>query len=185
MYEHAGTHVDAPAHFIAGGRAAPELTARELLAPAVVVDISRRAAGEPDTVVELGDLVAFERRHGRIPRGAIVCMHSGWAARAGSVAEYQNRDAGGTMRFPGFGREAVDWLLARRAIGGIGVDTLSLDRGSSATFDVHFALLGADRYGIENLRGLEALPPRGATLAVGAIPWKEGSGGPCRVLAAW
>lgn len=185
IYEHAGTHVDAPLHFVAGARSVAQLRARELVAPAVVVDISERAAREPDTAVTPADLLAFERRHGRIPRGAIVCMHSGWEARAGSLEAYRNADADGTMRFPGFDKPAVDWLLARRAITALGVDTLSLDRGSSSTFDVHTTLLGADRYGIENLRGLRALPPRGAVLMVGAIPWQEGSGGPCRVLATW
>lgn len=183
--EHACTHMDAPAHFAPGGRTTEELTLRELVAPAVVVDISARVASQPDTVVTPADLVAFERRHGRIPRGAVVCMHSGWESRAGSVQTYRNADAGGVMRFPGFGKPAVDWLLARRAIRGVGVDTLSLDHGSSTTFDVHVTLLGADRYGVENLRNLAALPPRGATLYLGVVPWREGSGGPCRAFASW
>jgi kynurenine formamidase len=46
-------------------------------------------------------------------------------------------------------------------------------------------LLGADRYGIENLANLGRVPPRGAEATVGVIPWEEGSGGPCRVLARW
>jgi kynurenine formamidase len=45
--------------------------------------------------------------------------------------------------------------------------------------------LATDRYGIENLAGLDGIPPRGATAYVGLIPWEEGSGGPCRVIAAW
>ncbi len=183
--EHSCTHMDAPAHFTAGGRTTPQLDLSELVAPAVVVDIAARAAREPDTVVTPDDLRSFERRHGRIPRGAVVCMHSGWEARAGSVATYRNPDAGGVMRFPGFGLAAVRWLLAERDVRGIGVDTLSLDHGSSTTFDVHYTWLPADRYGIENLRGLRALPPRGATIYLGVIPWKEGSGGPCRAFAAW
>lgn len=183
--EHSCTHMDAPAHFAAGGRTTPELTLRELIAPVVVVDISERARREPDTIVEPDDLLRFERRHGRIPRGAVVCMDSGWAERASSAEAYLNRDAAGTMRFPGFGVPAVRWLLEERDIHGIGVDTLSLDHGSSATFEVHYTLLPADRYGIENLRGLGALPPRGATINVGVIPWQDGSGGPCRVFATW
>jgi len=49
----------------------------------------------------------------------------------------------------------------------------------------HFALPGADRYGLENLRNLSRIPPTGATAYVGLIPWEEGSGGPCRVIATW
>lgn len=185
LWEHVCTHMDAPAHFVLNGRTTPQLELSELIAPAVVIDIAARAAREPDTVVTPADLRAFERRSGRIPRGAVVCMYSAWEERAGSVEAYRNTDAGGVMRFPGFGKAAVDWLLAKRHIRGIGVDTLSLDHGSSATFEVHGALLGADRYGIENLRGLKEIPRRGATIYAAVIPWRDGSGGPCRVFAAW
>jgi kynurenine formamidase len=184
IWEHICTHMDVPAHFIEGGRTSPEMTLEELVAPIVVVDISRRVASEPDTVVTREDLERFERRHGRIPRGAVVAMYSGWESRAGSVEAYRNTDAGGVMRFPGFGVEAVEWLLERRRIRGIGVDTMSLDHGSSTTFDVHLTVLGADRYGVENLRNLKQIPPRGATAVLGLIPWREGSGGPCRAFAS-
>jgi kynurenine formamidase len=184
IWEHICTHMDVPAHFIEGGRFSSDLKLHELVAPIVVVDISGRVAREPDTVVTPDDLERFERRYGRIPHGAVVAMYSGWEARVGSVEAYQNMDAGEVMRFPGFGKEAVDWLLRRRHIRGIGVDTMSLDNGSSTTFDVHLTVLGADRYGVENLRNLKKIPARGATLFLGLIPWKKGSGGPCRAFAS-
>jgi kynurenine formamidase len=183
--EHSGTHMDAPGHFVEGGRLAPEIDPRELMVPIVVIDISARAASEPDAAVMVDDLVGFERRHGRIPRGALVCEYSGWESRVGNPDAYRNADAGGTYHFPGFGIDAVEWLLANRSITGIGVDTLSLDVGASTTFDVHVTLLGADKYGIENLANLSLIPPRGAEAFVGVIPWEEGSGGPCRVVAHW
>jgi kynurenine formamidase len=184
IWEHICTHMDVPAHFVADGRSSPELALDELVAPVVVVDISERVAGEPDTVVTPDDLARFERRHGRIPRDAVVAMYSGWETRADSVEAYRNMDAGGSMRFPGFGNDAAEWLIERRRIRGIGVDTMSLDHGSSTTFDVHLTVLGADRYGVENLRNLKQLPPRGATILLGLIPWHEGSGGPCRAFAS-
>ena len=184
MWEHICTHMDVPAHFIEGGRTSPELELDELIAPIAVVDISKRVAREPDTVVTPLDLAWFERRHGRIPSGAVVAMYSGWEARVGSADAYRNTDATGTMRFPGFGKDAVEWLLERRRIRGIGVDTMSLDNGSSSTFDAHVTVLAADRYGVENLRNLRKLPPRGATVFLGLIPWREGSGGPCRAFAS-
>lgn len=183
FWEHSCTHMDVPAHFVEGGRTSPEVPIAELVAPVVVVDISKRVASEPDTVVNPDDLARFERRHGRIPRGAVVAMYSGWEENATSVAAYRNADPDGTMRFPGFGKEAVEWLLERRDIRGIGVDSLSLDNGSSTTFDVHVTVLSADRYGVENLRNLRQLPPRGATVVLGLVPWNEGSGGPCRAFA--
>jgi kynurenine formamidase len=185
IVEHIGTHVDAPGHFTAGGRLATELRPAELLLPAVVVDIAQRAARDPDTVVTVDDLRAFERRHGRIPDGAAVLMYSGWGAKAGDADAYRGTDAAGTLHFPGFGTDACEWLLRHRRIRSLGVDTLSIDPGESATFDTHLALTGADRYGLENLAGLDRLPRTGTTLFVGLIPYEGGSGGQARVLATW
>ncbi len=181
--EHSGTHMDAPGHFKQGGRQVPQLRASELVLPIVVIDISDRAASNPDAQVEPDDIRRFERRHGRIPRGALVLMDSGWAAKVNDDAAFKNADASGTYHFPGFGIEAVEFLLDRRRIQGIGVDTLSLDPGNSTTFAVHNRLLGADRYGLENVANLPALRPSGALVSVGVVPWEEGSGGPCRLLA--
>jgi kynurenine formamidase len=185
IIEHIGTHVDAPGHFVAGGRLAPELRPSELITPAVVIDIAERAAQDPDTVVTVDDLRAFERRHGRIPRDAAVLMHSGWGAKVGDPDAYRNPDAAGTLHFPGFGAEATEWLLRRRHIRSLGVDTLSTDPGTSTTFETHLILAGADRYGIENLANLDRIPRRGAAITVGLIPYQEGSGGQARIFATW
>jgi kynurenine formamidase len=183
--EHSGTHLDAPGHFVVGNRLADELEPHELFAPIVVVDIADRVAGNPDAEVLPRDLRRFERRHGRIPDGAIVAMYSGWETRFDSQDAYRNADPSGVFHFPGFSLAAAEWLLERRNIRAIGVDTLSLDNGPSTTFAVHVAVLGADRYGLENLRNLSAIPARGATAFVGLIPWEQGSGGPARVVATW
>ena len=183
--EHSGTHMDAPGHFTLGGRLSPEITPQELMVPVVVVDISARVASNPDAVVTIEDLAAFEHRFGRIPARAVVCMYSGWESRIGSSEAYRNVGPDGRFHFPGFGIDAVEWLLENRDFTGIGVDTLSLDNGPSQTFDVHVTLLGADHYGLENLANLKRIPPRGASAFVGLIPWEEGSGGPCRVVAGW
>ena len=185
FWEHNCTHLDVPAHFVSGGRFAPELSLDELVRPLVVIDISARAAANADAEVLVSDLVHFEHGNGRIPRGAVVAMNSGWAARSGSVAAYRNVGADGLQHFPGFSKAAVEWLVAARDVAGIGVDTLSLDPGRSQTFDAHFAILGADRYGIENLANLDRVPERGATVIVGLVPWEQGSGGPARVFARW
>jgi kynurenine formamidase len=185
IIEHIGTHVDAPGHFTVGGRLAPDLQPSELIVPAVVIDIARRAARDPDTVVTVEDLRAFERRHGRIPRDAAVLMYSGWGAKVTDADAYRGTDAAGTLHFPGFGADATEWLLRRRRIRSLGVDTLSIDPGNSSTFDTHLILTGADRYGLENLANLDRIPRRGATIVVGLIPYQEGSGGQARIFASW
>ncbi|HEU4324707.1 MAG TPA: cyclase family protein [Roseiflexaceae bacterium] len=183
--EHCGTHIDAPVHFDPKGIFVDQIPPAQLIAPAVVINIGERAARNPDTVVTPDDLRAWERRYGRIPNGAVVLMASGWGARAGSSERFLNADSGGTMHFPGFGKEAIDFLLTERSIYGIGVDTLSLDQGASSTFPVHFTLLPAGRWGLEFVANIESIPPNGATLFVGAPRTASGSGGQSRVFAVW
>ena len=185
FWEHSCTHMDVPAHFVAGGRFSPQISLDELVRPLAVIDIAARAASNPDTEVLVSDLIAFEHHEGRIKHGSVVAMDSGWAARSGSVAAYRNVGADGLQHFPGFSKAAIEWLVAERDIAGIGVDTLSLDPGRSQTFEAHVAILGANRYGIENLVNLDRVPPRGATVTAALIPWEQGSGGPARVFATW
>jgi kynurenine formamidase len=183
--EHSGTHMDAPGHFVTGGRLSPEITPQELIVPIVVIDISARATANPDAVVTVDDLRSFEHGHGRIPNGALVCMNSGWAAKVGDPIAFKGGASFPNYHFPGFSLDAAMWLARERDVTGIGVDTLSLDPGNSTIFPVHSNFLATDRYGLENLTNLDMIPPRGAVAYVGLIPWQEGSGGPCRVIADW
>ncbi len=181
--EHTGTHLDIPAHFAAGGETLDNYPADAFIAPAVVIDIAARAEEDPDAMVTVDDLLAWESANGEIPEGALVCMYSGWESRWDDVEAFRNADEDGVMHFPGFSGEAAQWLLDERNINGIGVDTLSLDIGPSTTFDAHLAILPAGKYGIENLKNLAAIKDRNATLFVGIPRYEAGSGGPCRVLA--
>jgi kynurenine formamidase len=183
--EHSGTHMDAPGHFVVGGRLSPEITVQELIIPIVTIDISARAARNPDATVTVDDLRGFERGHGRIPDGALVCMNSGWAAKVDDPLAFKGGPSFPSYHFPGFSLDAAMWLAEHRDVTGIGVDTISLDPGNSTTFPVHVNFLATDRYGLENLNNLDKIPPRGALAYVGLIPWEEGSGGPCRVIANW
>lgn len=185
VHEHSGTHVDAPLHFSGKGWSAAEIPEADLVAPAVVLDVRARARRDPDAQVRVDDIHAWEKKHGPVPPGAAVLMWSGWEQRAGDEAAYRNTDGKGVMHFPGFSREAADFLVRERVVRGIGVDTLSLDYGPSTDFAAHCAVLPANRWGIENLANLGRLPPRGATLFVGLPRVKGASGGPARVLATW
>lgn len=181
--EHVGTHIDAPAHKIVGGRTVEELPIEDFVAPIAVVDISERARIDADAVLTVADIEAWERAHGRLPTRSLVAMNSGWAAHVANPRKYVGLDATGTPHSPGFDPDAVSFLVEERDIVAIGVDTLSLDAARSRTYGAHVAALGAGKYGIESLANLSALPPAGATVVVGAPKHRGGSGGPCRVLA--
>jgi kynurenine formamidase len=181
--EHTGTHLDAPAHFVANTATADRLPPDRLIAPLAVVSIAARAARDADATVTVDDLVAWEKQHGRLPRGAFVAMHSGWDARIGSVDRFLNKDGKGTMHAPGFSEQAAQFLARERDIVGAGVDTLSLDAAQVDKFVAHLALLGAGKYGVELMANLAGVPPSGATIIVAAPKHQGASGGPVRVLA--
>ena len=185
FHEHSGSHMDAPGHFIPGLRLTPDIPAADLIAPLAVVDIRSKAAANPDAMVAVEDIVRYERRHGRIPRGALVAMDSGWAAKVDDPIAFKGGAAFPNYHFPGFSEDAAMFLAEERNVRAIGVDTISLDPGNSSTFDVHVSFLGTNRYGVENLANLGSVRPAGATVYVGVIPWEEGSGGPLRAVATW
>jgi kynurenine formamidase len=157
MLEHYGTHLDAPAHFVAGGATTEQIPPERLFGPAVVFDAQDAAANDPDYELAAGRVAAWETEHGRVPRGAIVLLRTGWAARWPDANRYRNQDAAGTMHSPGFGPDAVR-ILIQRKVSGIGCDTMSVDPGRSHEYPVLRLALGAGLYQLENLADLSALP---------------------------
>ena len=174
MPEHIGTHVDAPAHFAAGGATIEGIPAERLVCDAVVLDV---VTEDPGFVISADHLAAHEREHGAIPEGALVLAHTGWDRHVGTGAYL-----GDPLAFPGYGADAAAVLIERGVVG-IGIDTLGVDPGASADLAVHHLTLPAGLFHIEGLVGLEQLPPRGATVIVGVPPLEGGSGMTARVLA--
>jgi kynurenine formamidase len=185
LTEHVGTHLDAPCHFIEGGRAVDQLPVDELLAPLAVVSIANRAATNPDAALEHEDLVAWERAHGRLPNGAAVFLHTGWEVRAKDAPTFVNMDANGTMHFPGFSEQATEFLVSERAIAGIGIDTLSIDPGRDTTYRVHKRLFAAGKWAVECLANLGRVPMVGAFAFIAPVKVQGASGAPARVVALW
>jgi kynurenine formamidase len=181
--EHTGTHLDGPIHFIANAMTADRIPPDRLIAPLAVISIKARADKDADSSVGVDDLLAWEKSHGRLPSGAFVAMHSGWDARVGDARRFLNADSKNVLHFPGFSGEAATFLVKEREVVGVGVDTLSLDKGAAQKFDAHLAFLGAGKYGVELLANLGAVPASGATIIVGAPKHASASGGPARVLA--
>jgi kynurenine formamidase len=183
LVEHHGTHLDAPAHFAPKGVTAERLEASSLIVPAVVIDLRERARKNADAVATIDDLKAWEKTHGWLPKKCGVFLNSGWDAKAGDPRAFLGQDNSKTMHFPGFSKEACEFLLTEREVAGLAVDTLSLDFGASKDFAVHKLWLGAGKWGLECVANLSKLPPSGATVFVGAPKVTGASGGPTRVLA--
>jgi kynurenine formamidase len=182
MLEHYGTHLDAPAHFPPGKATVDQIPAKQLMGPAVVLDVRAEGAKDADYQLPAAGVEGWEKRHGRIPEGAIVLLRTGWAARWPDAKRYRNQDAQGKMHFPGFSAGAAK-LLIERKVSGLGCDTMSIDYGASGDFAVHHLALGAGLYHLENLADLSEMPESGAFLIAAPIKLEGGSGGPVRVFA--
>jgi len=180
--EHFGTHLDAPAHFVKGAWTVDQIPVEHLYGPGVLLDAREESARDTDYRLAPEKVTQWEAKHGRIPRGAIVLLRTGWAERWPDVARYRNTDASGTMHFPGYSVEAVKLLVARGAVG-LCIDTLSVDYGASKDFPVHHLSHGAGLFHVENLADLSALPEAGFNVVVAPINLEGGSGGPARVFA--
>jgi kynurenine formamidase len=181
--EHLGTHLDAPNHFEARGVSVDQLRPEQFFAPGVVIDVSGPASLDADYRLRLEDVQQWEAAHGRIPRGAVVLLHTGWGRHWNHKERYQGSDVMGRLHFPGFSAAPVRFLLAERDIRGIGIDTLSVDYGLSRDFEVHHLIGAAGRYGLENVAHLDELPARGFYLVVAPIKIETGSGGQARIFA--
>lgn len=183
MPEHLGTHIDAPNHFEPNQPSVAEIDPKLLIGPGVVIDMAPQVEVHADAMLMPADIIHWEKTHGTIPEGAIVLLNTGWARFWKNYVRYKNQDATGGLHFPGYSGEAARWLIRNRNIRGIGIDTLSIDRGQSRKFEVHHIINGAGRYGLENVAHLDQLPPRGFHLIVAPIRIESGSGGPARILA--
>jgi kynurenine formamidase len=184
--EHGGTHLDAPLHFAAKARSAADIPLEQLVAPAVVVDIQAQASRDRNHRLTAADVEAFEREHGRIARGTIVLVRTGWSRRWPNRREYLGDDRKGTaarLSFPGIGEDAARLLVEDRGVAALGIDTASIDYGRSTDFQVHRIAAARNVPGFENLTSLDRLPPRGALVVALPMKIEGGSGGPLRAIA--
>lgn len=186
--EHVGTHLDAPIHWISGrdGFDVSSIPPRHLVAPAVVIDKSAESERDPDYLLTVDDIRAFEGEHGPLPEGGWLLFRTGWDARAHDEEAFLNASSG-QPRSPGFDVECARWLAEESSLVGVGVETVGIDAGAAGGFDppfpVHYYMLGANKYGVTQLANLASLPPTGALLIVAPLKLTDGTGSPVRALA--
>jgi kynurenine formamidase len=185
--EHTGTHFDAPNHWVTGKDNADiaSVPVTRLIAPAAVLDFSAQVAANPDYLIEIDDIRAWESDHGPLPDGGWLLVRTGWDART-SQQEAINADDSGPHS-PGLSADCARWVAEESAVIGMGVETVGTDAGAAHSFDpafpCHSALMGSNKYGLTQLQNLAQLPPTGAVLIAGPLPIVTGSGSPARVLA--
>jgi arylformamidase len=164
LSSHTGTHMDAPAHLLAGGRTLDAYPPDRFVGPGCVIDLA-----DPGMTMEL---LQYQEQRSRGCRFAL--LHTGWSRFWGAPAYFRG--------FPTLTRDAATWL-ASLGLSAVGVDAISVDPVESTELPIHRALLEAGVLLIENLTNLELLPPRGFTVCSLPLPLRDADGAPCRVIA--
>lgn len=186
--EHTGTHFDAPVHWVSGAKlpdnSVDKVPVRDFIAPAVVLNFAPQAAKNPDFLLEVAHIEAWEAEHGKIPPRSWILFRTDWSKRA--PEQYTNRREDGAHT-PGPSVAAVRFLIEQRDAIGFGVETIGTDAGQAHLLDppypAHTLFHGAGRYGLQCLENLDRLPPTGVIIVAAPLKIRDGSGSPLRVLA--
>ena len=184
MGEHSATNMNSYNSFQESTDSIDDYTADKLVVPVVVINVTAQAAANADYQLTVDDVRAWERRNGRIQKGAVVLLYTGWQDLwSTNPKKFIGADADGNLHFPGFAPDTTTWLLSNRRIGGAGIDTHGVDPGADLNYSTNNAVLAKHGIVLENLTNLDKLPVRGATIVIGALHLKDGSGAPAEVLA--
>jgi kynurenine formamidase len=166
LINHIGTHVDAPAHQIAGGDSLDEIELERLVTDAVTLDVSDREPGP----LSAGEL---EPHMDKIRQGDIVFLFSNNGRHWGSETYWAG------WSYPD---AEASRALIQKGISAIGFDGPSADPVDSTTFDLHRIWLGAGRMIIENATNLDQLPER-TQVVVAPLKVRAANGAPARIFA--
>ncbi|MDO5968947.1 cyclase family protein [Flavivirga aquimarina] len=187
--EHGGTHIDAPIHFAENGQTVDEIPLEKLIGHAIKIDVSSKAANNPDYLVSIEDFLDWEKSQGTtIPDGSIVLLQTGFSKYYPDKIKYLGTDERGEhavklLHFPGLSPDAATWLIQNRNINSIGIDTPSIDYGQSEYFKSHVILLEEDIPAFENLTNLDKLPLNGFDIIALPMKIEGGTGAPLRIIA--
>jgi kynurenine formamidase len=186
--EHGGTHIDAPRHFSEAGQTVDELPLERLVGAAVCVDVSQKCKVDSDYQVTVEDFEGWELFNGESLDDKIVLIYTGFGSRWPDREKYlgtaeTGRAAVAQLHFPGLDHVAADWLISKRNVRLVGIDTASIDYGQTTDFPTHQRLFRDNVPALENVANLDQLPPYGFTIT--ALPMKiaGGTGAPTRVVA--
>jgi arylformamidase len=155
---HTGCHVESELHVVEAGEPLDAVPLERLIGSAVVLDLGRP---EPRSLLDVATLEAAERQLGgageEIRAGDVLLLRTGWADRALGTPDYFRLS-------PALTAEAAGWLVAREPRC-VGFDFLEEPAAREPgwepyEFVVHKVILGAGIPLVENLVGLDALPPR-------------------------
>jgi kynurenine formamidase len=171
-----GTHVDPPAHFAENGITMDRISLKEMILPLVVLDDTPYLAKDPNHAFSVDDLKAWERRHGRVPKGAFAAlrtdMYKDWDA---DPKRFERSP------FPAWAFETIKFLYEERGVTATGHE--SMDTDTTDKMDSETYILQHRHYQIEVMANLDKVPPTGALIVVSWPKVRDGLGFPARAFA--
>jgi kynurenine formamidase len=171
-----GTHVDPPAHFDEKGITMDEIPLKQMILPLIVLDDTPYLKKDPNHAFSVADLTAWEKKNGRVPKGAFVALRTDMYKDWDKDPERFKR-----APFPAWAFETIKFLYEQRgavATGHEAMDTDTTDKMDSETW-----LLQHGHYQIEVMANLDKVPPKGALIVVTWPKVKKGLGFPARAFA--
>ncbi|MFW2383525.1 MAG: cyclase family protein [Acidimicrobiales bacterium] len=172
---HAGTHIDVPTHFIEGARTLDDINPEEFVWPVYVIDVRERMQTEAVFQLTVEDIRRYERLHGKIERGSLVVIQTGFEERFGDPSYLDGA--------PGFAGATVQWMFDNRNIAGTGSDTYGPDAGDDELFDATYTTLLNDGVAVVAMNNLDDLAIRGDLLMAPAVRLREGTGFPVNPIS--
>jgi kynurenine formamidase len=175
-----GTQLDPPAHWAPEYPAIDELPATYAVRPLVVISIVAQVKRDPKYALQVSDIKAFERRHGRIPAGSVVMVRSDWSERW-TDDPLRARALAAEPDFPGVSLDALKFLHLQRQILFHGHEPLDTDTTPTLEGEawlMHHGFTQAE--GVDNLAGV---PATGCLVNIGYPKFRGGLGGYARYVA--
>lgn len=175
-----GTQLDPPAHWAPEYPAIDELPPTYAVRPLVNISIVRQVRADPKYALKVRDIRAFERRHGRIPRGSVVMVRSDWSKRWTDDPE-RAKALAADRDFPGVGLAALKFLHRKRHILLHGHEPLDTD--TTPTLEGEYWLMHNGFTQAEGVDNLDAVPATGCLVNIGYANFRGGLGGYARYVA--
>jgi kynurenine formamidase len=171
-----GTHVDPPAHFDEHGTTMDKIDLKQMILPLIVLDDTPYLAKDPNHAFSVDDLHAWEKQHGRVPKGSFVALRTDMYKDWDSNPERFKRSP-----FPAWAFETIKFLYEERGVTATGHE--SMDTDITDKMDSETYILKSGHYQIEVMANLDKVPATGAVIVVSWPKVKDGLGFPARAFA--
>jgi kynurenine formamidase len=175
-----GTQLDPPAHWAPEYAAIDELPPTFAVRPLVVISIVGQLKKKADYALQVSDIQAWEKQHGRIPEGSVVMVRSDWSKKWTTDAVKAKALAADPV-FPGVSLKALQFLHLKRHILFHGHEPLDTD--TTPTLEGEAWLMHHGYTQAEGVDNLEQVPETGCLLNIGYPKFGGGLGGYARYIA--